>query len=85
VGEGCDVALGVAHDGRPYALAVREVGLLHDLPLEGDLLRTLADRGLRFGMLRTERRLVAPADVDALALDPLLPAELAPLLRARPA
>ena len=33
------------------------------------------------GLLRSERRLVSAGDVRALALDPLAPAELAPLLR----
>jgi hypothetical protein len=80
---GCDVAVGAAHDGRPYVLAVRAAELLHDLAIgpRDDVLRTLGERGLRFGLLRSERRLVAPADVQALALDPLAPDELVPLLR----
>lgn len=82
---GCDVTLGAAHDGRPYALAVRDAELLHDLDLgaRDDVLRTLGERGLTFGLLRSERRLTGPADVHALALDPLAPAELLPLLSAR--
>lgn len=82
-GGGCDLAIGAAHDGRPYLLAVRSVALLDELDLDGDWLRSAGAAGLRMGLLRAERRLAGPEDVEALALDPLAPAELRPLLTPR--
>jgi hypothetical protein len=84
---GCDVALGAAHDGRPYVVAVRSPALLEGLEPahRDDLFAAVTEQGLSFGFLRSERRLASAQDVTALALDPLAPAELVPLLRARPA
>jgi len=84
---GCDLAIGSAHDARPYILAVSELrpDLLEliDTPFETGLLAGFADRGIAFGMLRSERRLASTGDARALALDPLAPAELRALLAGR--
>jgi hypothetical protein len=84
---GCDVAVGVAHDARPYIVAVPRV---HAEPLElleasftGGVLTAFVDSSLTVGMLRHERRLASAADARALAIDPLAPADLAVLVRER--
>jgi hypothetical protein len=88
---GCAVVLGAAHDSRPYLVglaALTEAGLaLAEGDFEGGVLAAAARAqtgspgdGI-LGLLRSERRLVSPGDVRALALDPLAPAELAALLR----
>jgi hypothetical protein len=82
---GVDVAVGVAHDARPYIVAVPRVdpALLEvvEASFAGGVLTAIAQRGLIFGMLRHERRLASPADARALALDPLAPTDLAALVR----
>jgi hypothetical protein len=82
---GVDVALGAAHDARPYLLAVPrpDPALLElaEAGFTGGVLAAFAERGLTLGMLRSERRLASAADARALALDPLAPAELATLVR----
>jgi hypothetical protein len=84
---GCDVVVGAAHDARPYILAVPrpDAGLLGlvEETFAGGVLTAFAQRGLTIGMLRHERRLASAADARALAIDPLAPAELAALVRAR--
>lgn len=80
----CDVTVGVAHDGRPYLIAAREVALLDELDDPTSWIAVFGTRGLRMGMLRSERRLRSAIDVQALAVDPTAPAELLPLLRPRP-
>ena len=80
---GAGVALGAAHDGRPYLVALGrpepELLALADAPFDC-VVAALAERGMALGMLRAERRLVSAADARALALDPLAPPELARLL-----
>jgi hypothetical protein len=84
---GCDIALGAAHDARPYILAVPrpDPGLmaLVERSLDGGVLGAFAERGVTLGMLRHERRLASAADARALAIDPLAPADLAALVRGR--
>jgi hypothetical protein len=81
----CDLAVGPAHDARPYLVAVPHADSpLLELVLEGffagGVLGTFADRGVTLGMLPAERRLVSAADARAFALDPLTPPDLAALL-----
>jgi hypothetical protein len=84
---GCDLAVGVAHDARPYMIAApsadSELLELVDASFAGGVLTAFAERGLTLGMLRHERRLASAADARALAIDPLAPADLAALLRER--
>jgi len=84
---GCDIALGAAHDARPYILAVPrpdpKLLALVERSLEGGILGAFAERGVTLGMLRHERRLASAADARALAIDPLAPADLAALVRGR--
>ena len=82
---GVDVAVGSAHDARPYLVAAPRVD---DELLElvaagfaGGMLQAFAERGLELGILRSERRLASIADAQALALDPLAPAALAAIVR----
>jgi hypothetical protein len=82
---GCDVAVGPAHDARPYLVAVPDAeSPLLEVVMEGffagGVLGTFADRGVTLGMLPPERRLVSAADARAFALDPLTPPDLAALL-----
>jgi hypothetical protein len=83
---GCDIALGAAHDARPYILAVPrldpELLALVERSLEGGVLGAFAECGVTLGMLRHERRLTSAADARALAIDPLAPPDLAALVRA---
>jgi hypothetical protein len=89
---GVDVALGVAHDARPYLIAVPHVDqdLLEGVSgrFGGGPLAAFAERGLELGALRSERRLATEADARALALDPPAPPGFAALvpggLRRRP-
>jgi hypothetical protein len=86
---GCDIALGAAHDARPYLVAVPrlegELLELVDTSFAGGVLAAFSERRLTVGMLRHERRLASAADACALALDPLAPPRLADLVRvARP-
>jgi hypothetical protein len=84
---GCDIALGAAHDARPYILAVSrpdpELLALVERSLDGGILGAFTERGITLGMLRHERRLASAADARALAIDPLAPADLAALVRRR--
>jgi hypothetical protein len=82
---GCDLALGAAHDGRPYIVALSRLDdELLAVELEpfgaGGLLGTLEGRGLVLGLLRAERRLTTADDARALALDPLAPPDLRALV-----
>ena len=84
---GCDIALGAAHDARPYILAIPrpdpELMAIVERSLDGGVLGTFAERGVTLGMLRHERRLASAADARALAIDPFAPADLAALVRGR--
>jgi hypothetical protein len=71
-----------ATDGRPFLLALARADASH-LALLGprdrhrdELFTLAADLGGEIGMLRSERRLVTPADARSLAIDPLAPAAL---------
>jgi hypothetical protein len=81
---GCDVAIGAAHDARPYLIALSsasdELLELADVSFGAGMLGAFAGRGVAFGLLRSERRLAGAADARALALDPRAPAELLALL-----
>jgi hypothetical protein len=84
---GCDIALGAAHDARPYILAVPRPDpallALVERSLDAGILGAFAERGVTLGMLRHERRLASAGDARALAIDPLAPADLAALVRGR--
>ena len=84
---GCDIALGAAHDARPYLLAVPrldpELLALVERSLDGGVLGAFAERGVTLGMLRHERRLASAGDARALAIDPLAPPDLVALVRGR--
>ena len=84
---GCEIALGAAHDARPYLLAVArpdpELLALVERSLDGGILGAFAERGVTLGMLRHERRLASAGDARALAIDPLAPPDLAALVRGR--
>jgi glycosyltransferase A (GT-A) superfamily protein (DUF2064 family) len=87
---GCDVVLGPVIDGGLYLL-----GLARSIPelasIDKDLWRgpdvmgiglaAARDAGLEVGILRAERALRRPADVRAALADPLLPEEIARILR----
>jgi hypothetical protein len=84
---GCDVVVGVAHDARPYLIAIPDIEselaeLVQD-SFGGGVLAGFAERGLTLGMVRHERRLASAADARALAIDPVAPADLAGFLRDR--
>jgi hypothetical protein len=84
---GCALALGSAHDARPYIIVlpelIPELLELAQASFATGLLTGFAERGVTFGMLRSERRLASAGDARALALDPLAPAELRALLAGR--
>ena len=84
---GCDIAVGAAHDARPYILAIPrpapELIALVERSFDGGVLGAFAERGVTLGMLRHERRLASAADARALAIDPSAPPELAALVRGR--
>ena len=84
---GCDVVVGVAHDARPYVIAVPDVDSelteLVEGSFDGGVLTAFAERGLTLGMVRHERRLASAADARALVIDPLAPPDLAALVRGR--
>jgi hypothetical protein len=79
---GCVFSFAPATDGKPFLLAFREVSdqalaLLGSRDRRRDEVFAQAMAlGGEVGMLRSERRLVTPADAVSLALDPLVPAEL---------
>ena len=79
---GCALAFAPATDARPFLLALAEpspaaLALLgaRDRHREAVFADAMALGG-EVGLLRSERRLVTPADARALALDPLAPASL---------
>lgn len=77
--QGTQLAVGSAHDARPYlvALASADPELIERAADGWEALMALAaDRGLTLAMLRPERRLVSPADARSLVMDPLAPAAL---------
>ena len=81
---GLDVVFAPSTDSSPFLLALHGPDPeLFDLLGEGFevLAAAAADRGGGIGMLRSERRLVTPADARALAADPLAPEELVRHLR----
>jgi hypothetical protein len=82
IAAGCVLSLAPATDAKPFLLAFADprpeaLALLH----RGDRRREalFADAmalGDEVGLLRSERRVVTPADARALALDPLVPEPL---------
>jgi len=82
--DGLDVVFAPSTDGSPFLLALPrpEPDLLDLLGKGFDVLAAAAAaRGGGIGMLRSERRLVTPADARALAADPLAPEALLGHLR----
>jgi len=82
--EGLDVVYAPSTDGSPFLLALPTPDPeLLDLLGEGfdSFAQAAAARGGGIGMLRSERRLVTPADARALAADPAAPEELVRHLR----
>jgi hypothetical protein len=84
---GCSVSFAPATDGHAFLLALARADAGH-LALLGthdrrrdEVVGAALALGGEIGMLRSERRLVTPADAWALALDPLVPAELRSLAR----
>ena len=86
---GCDVVLGPAIDGGLYLVGIaRPLPELFALPEQawrhdamGVALSAIRDVGFEVGILRAERALHRPADVRAALADPLLPADVAAILR----
>jgi glycosyltransferase A (GT-A) superfamily protein (DUF2064 family) len=86
---GCDVVLGPAIDGGLYLVGIaRPLPELFALPEQtwrGDVmavaLTAIRDVGYEVGILRAERALHRPADVRAALADPLLPGDVARILR----
>jgi len=76
---GIGLIVGSAHDARPYLVALATLDpVLVELAGGGfdELLAAGTERGLALSMIRHERRLAAPGDARAVALDPLAPAEI---------
>jgi glycosyltransferase A (GT-A) superfamily protein (DUF2064 family) len=88
---GCDVVLGPAIDGGLYLVGIaRPLPELFALPEQAwrnDVmaiaLSAIREVGFEVGILRAERALHRPADVRAAIADPLLPDEVAAILRRR--
>jgi uncharacterized protein len=89
---GCDVVFGPAIDGGLYMIALRRpLPKLFALPEKAwrspDVMMlgiaAARDARLEIGILRAERALQRPADVRAALADPLLPDEVAGILRRR--
>jgi glycosyltransferase A (GT-A) superfamily protein (DUF2064 family) len=87
---GCDAVLGPVIDGGLYLLGIaRPLPKLFALPERAwrspDVMMlgiaAARDAGLEIGILRGERALHHPSDVRAALADPLLPSELARILR----
>lgn len=78
--DGAGIVVGPALDGTPYLVALPSAGpdelALLDVDRDG-LFAAAAAMPEGLGMLRSERRLVTPADARALAADPGLALELA--------
>lgn len=79
---GSGLAFAPATDGRPFLLALARADAAH-LALVGrrdrhrdEVFALAAGLGGDVGLLRSERRLVTPADARSLAVDPLAPAAL---------
>ena len=90
LGAGCDVVLGPALEGGFYLIGInRPLPKLFALPEQAwrspDVMALTAAAvraaGLELGILRAERALHRPADVRAALADPLLPEEVARILR----
>jgi uncharacterized protein len=89
LGSGCDVVLGPAIDGGLYLVGIaRPLPELFALPEQawrndvmGVALTAIRDVGFEVGILRAERALHRPADARAAVADPLLPADVAAILR----
>lgn len=78
---GCGLSFAPATDGRPFLLGFpapspEALALLTAAHAGRDALFAAAAALGEIGMLRSERRLVTPADARALALDPIAPPEL---------
>ncbi len=89
--DGCDVAVGPVFDGGFYLLALaRFAPAVFELPDDGwrhpeamgRMLAAAHRAGLEAGLLRAERALRRPADVQAELADPLLDEELRTVLDA---
>jgi uncharacterized protein len=86
---GCDVVLGPAIDGGLYLVGIaRPLPDLFALPEQawrqdvmGVALTAIREVGYEVGILRAERALHRPADVRAALADPLLPGDVATILR----
>jgi uncharacterized protein len=86
---GCDVVFGPAIDGGLYLVGVRrplpELFALPEQTWRNDVmavaLTAIRDVGFEVGILRAERGLNRPADVRAALADPLLPEDIAAILR----
>jgi uncharacterized protein len=86
---GCDVVLGPAIDGGLYLVGIaRPLPDLFALPertwrndVMGVALTAIRDVGYEVGILRAERALKGPGDVRAALADPLLPGDIATILR----
>ena len=86
---GCDVVLGPAIDGGLYLVGIaRPLPELFALPEQawrhdvmGVALTAIRDVGYEVGILRAERALHRPADLRAALADPLLPGDMATILR----
>lgn len=87
---GCDVVLGPALEGGFYLIGInRPIPKLFALPEQAWrspdamalALAAVRAVGLELGILRAERPLHRPADVRAALADPLLPGEVAGILR----
>lgn len=82
VTSGCALSFAPSTDGKPFllafsdprpdALALLDAGNRH----RDEIFAAALALGGEVGMLRSERRVVTPADAAALALDPLIPADL---------
>jgi hypothetical protein len=82
---GCALTFAPATDARPFLLGLRgaDPQLLSLVAARGrrdEVLAAAIELGGEVGLLRSERRLVTRGDARALAIDPLAPPELAPLL-----
>jgi glycosyltransferase A (GT-A) superfamily protein (DUF2064 family) len=79
---GCSLSFAPATDAKPFLLALAEASPAHLALVGGRDRRREAvfaeamKLGGEVGLLRSERRVVTPADARALALDPLVPADL---------